>query len=64
MSQSLASIDYIIIAVYMLGVLFVGSYFSRYVHSAGDLFLGGRSLPFSKNSRWWSTISRATAGLK
>ncbi len=46
MSQSLASIDYIIIAVYMLGVLFVGSYFSRYVHSAGDLFLGGRSLPF------------------
>lgn len=44
--NQLASIDYVIIAVYMCGVLFVGSYFARYVSSAGDLFLGGRSLPF------------------
>ena len=44
--QGLANIDYIIIAVYMAGVMFVGMYFARYVRSAGDLFLGGRSLPF------------------
>ena len=44
--DGLANIDYVIIIVYMAGVLFVGSYFARYVHSAGDLFLGGRSLPF------------------
>lgn len=46
MNQQLASIDYVIIAVYMAGVLLVGSYFARYVKSSGDLFLGGRSLPF------------------
>lgn len=44
--HELASIDYLIIAVYMAGVLFVGSYFSKYVGSTGDLFLAGRSLPF------------------
>ena len=44
--NQLASIDYIIICVYMVGVLFVGSYFAKYVSSAGDLFLAGRSLPF------------------
>ena len=44
--SELAIIDYAIIVVYMGGVLFVGSYFARYVSSAGDLFLGGRSLPF------------------
>ncbi len=44
--QQLANLDYVIIAVYMIGVLFVGTYFARYVSSAGDLFLGGRSLPF------------------
>ena len=44
--HDLASIDYAVIAVYMAGVLFIGSYFAKYVHSAGDLFLAGRSLPF------------------
>jgi len=44
--NSLAPIDYVIIIAYMAGVLCVGSYFGRYVHSAGDLFLAGRSLPF------------------
>ena len=42
----LASIDYVIIGVYLIGVLAVGSYFAKYVSSAGDLFLAGRSLPF------------------
>ena len=44
--HQLASIDYVIIGVYMVGVLFVGTYFAKYVHSTGDLFLAGRSLPF------------------
>lgn len=44
--HDLASIDYVIIGVYMLGVLCVGSYFAKYVNSTGDLFLAGRSLPF------------------
>ncbi|MCA9216053.1 MAG: sodium/solute symporter [Planctomycetales bacterium] len=42
----LAPIDYVIIVVYMAGVLFIGSYFGKYVSSTGDLFLAGRSLPF------------------
>ena len=45
-SEGLAAIDYVIVGVYMAGVLFVGSYFAKYVHTAGDLFLAGRSLPF------------------
>lgn len=44
--SDLASIDYIIISVYMAGVLFLGSYFAKYVSTTGDLFLAGRSLPF------------------
>jgi len=44
--NELAVIDYVIIVVYMAGVLFIGSYFGRYVKSSGDLFLAGRSLPF------------------
>ena len=44
--HELASIDYVIIAFYMAGVLFVGSYFRKHVRSTGDLFLAGRSLPF------------------
>jgi SSS family solute:Na+ symporter len=45
-AEGLATIDYVIISVYMAGVLFVGVYFSKFVHSASDLFLAGRSLPF------------------
>jgi SSS family solute:Na+ symporter len=43
---SLAMIDYIIILVYMVGVLGIGTYFGKYVHSAGDFFLAGKALPF------------------
>lgn len=46
MINSLATIDYVIIVVYMAGVLFIGSYFGKFVSSTGDLFLAGRSLPF------------------
>lgn len=44
--DKLAWIDLVIIAVYMVGVLCVGTYVARYVNSAGDLFLAGRSLSF------------------
>ncbi|MCA9232245.1 MAG: sodium/solute symporter [Planctomycetales bacterium] len=42
----LQSIDYLIIGTYMLGVLSIGSYFAKYIHSTGDFFLAGRALPF------------------
>nr|WP_313980941.1 sodium/solute symporter [Iodidimonas nitroreducens] len=41
--QSMNSIDYSIIAVYLVGLLFLGFYF-RQQSSRGDYFLGGRSL--------------------
>ncbi len=43
---ALASIDYLIVIAYMVGVLAIGTFFGKYVHSAGDFFLGGKSLPF------------------
>lgn len=44
--SSLAGIDYVIVVTYMLGVLLIGTYFGKYVRSAGDFFLAGKSLPF------------------
>jgi SSS family solute:Na+ symporter len=44
--KQIASIDLAIIIAYMLGMMIVGGYFARYVHSSGDLFLAGRALPF------------------
>ncbi len=46
LAGNLAVIDYIIIGVYMAGVLYLGSYFAKYIHTSGDFFLAGRSLPF------------------
>ena len=43
---TLSSIDALILVVYMLGVLAIGAFFSKYVHSAGDFFLAGKTLPF------------------
>jgi SSS family solute:Na+ symporter len=45
-SADIHAIDYLILGMYMLGVLLIGTYFGRYIHSAGDLFLAGRALPF------------------
>jgi SSS family solute:Na+ symporter len=42
----MASIDYVIVIAYILGTVLIGSYFGRYIHSAGDFFLAGRALPF------------------
>lgn len=43
---ALAAIDSLIIIFYMAGSLALGTYFSRYVKTGGDLFTAGRSLPF------------------
>lgn len=43
-----ASIDYVVILVYVLGVLAVGMYLSRYIRSGRDFFLAGKRLP------WWA----------
>ncbi|MBY0588395.1 sodium/solute symporter [bacterium] len=45
-TSSLHPIDYAIIAVYVVGTLLIGSYYSRHVSSAGDLLLAGKALPF------------------
>ncbi len=45
-TSTLAAIDYVIVVAYMVGMLAVGLYFAKYVHSTGDLLLAGRSLPF------------------
>lgn len=43
---TLQSIDWLIIATYLFGTLFIGSYYGKYVQRAGDLFLAGKGLPF------------------
>lgn len=45
-SGALESIDYVIVIAYMLGVLAIGTFFGKYVHTAGDFFIGGKALPF------------------
>jgi SSS family solute:Na+ symporter len=39
-------IDVVIIVTYMVGALMLGAYCTRYVGSAGDFFVSGKSLPF------------------
>jgi SSS family solute:Na+ symporter len=43
---TLAVIDWVIVLTYIVGMQLVGLFYARYVHSAGDLFLAGRTLPF------------------
>ncbi|MBN2595005.1 MAG: sodium/solute symporter [Sedimentisphaerales bacterium] len=42
----LNNIDYFIVIAYLIGLLFLGLYFRKFVHSSTDFFLGGRMLPF------------------
>ncbi|NQV31574.1 MAG: sodium/solute symporter [Phycisphaeraceae bacterium] len=42
----LSGIDYFIVIAYLVGILLLGIYFRRFVHSSKDFFLGGRMLPF------------------
>ena len=45
-ASQLANIDVIIVVIYMIGVLILGTFFARYIKSAGDFFVAGRALPF------------------
>ncbi len=44
--SGLHAIDIAIIGIYMLGTLALGTYFGKYVKSAGDFFVAGKALPF------------------
>ena len=44
--HGLASIDITIVIMYMFGVFVLGTFFGKYVKSAGDFFVASRSLPF------------------
>ncbi len=45
-ATGLANIDIVIIAIYMVGVFILGTFFMRYVKNAGDFFIAGKALPF------------------
>jgi SSS family solute:Na+ symporter len=42
----LTGIDYFVVISYLIGMLLLGLYFRKFVHSSTDFFLGGRMLPF------------------
>ncbi len=42
----LDGIDYAVVIAYLAGIMLLGLYFKRFVHSSKDYFLAGRSLPF------------------
>jgi len=46
LAQSLAGIDVTIVIMYMIGVFVLGTFFGKYVKSAGDFFVASRALPF------------------
>jgi Na+/proline symporter len=46
LADGLATIDYLIVIMYMMGVLILGVFFARYIKTGGDFFIGGRALPF------------------
>ncbi len=45
---NLATLDYVMLAVYLLGTMALGVYIGRRLKTGSDLFLAGRSLP------WWA----------
>ncbi len=44
--MSLSGIDYVIVLVYLGGVLFLGFFFKKFIHNQEDYFLGGKTFPF------------------
>jgi SSS family solute:Na+ symporter len=42
----LQGIDYFVVIAYLAGIMALGLYFRRFVHSSGDFFLAGKTLPF------------------
>jgi SSS family solute:Na+ symporter len=48
MAQTLSTIDYVILIVYLVATLALGLYIGRGIRTGKDFFLGGRRLP------WWA----------
>jgi len=46
--MALARIDLIIIFLYMIGIMVLGTYYARYVQSSEDFYVSGKMLP------WWA----------
>ncbi|MBN2088783.1 sodium/solute symporter [candidate division KSB1 bacterium] len=44
--MALSGIDYVIVLVYLFGILLLGFFFKKFVHSQEDFFLGGKNFPF------------------
>ncbi|MEK7992704.1 MAG: sodium/solute symporter, partial [Planctomycetota bacterium] len=42
----LSGIDYFVVIMYLVGIMVLGLYFARFVRSADDFFLSGKTLPF------------------
>ncbi len=42
----LSGIDYFVVLSYLVGIMFLGIYFKKFVHSSSEFFLAGRTLPF------------------
>lgn len=42
----IAGIDYVIVIAYLGGILLLGIYFRKFVHTSQDYFLGGKLMPF------------------
>ena len=42
----LSGIDYFVVVAYLVGIMLLGLYFRKFVHSSQDFFLAGRTLPF------------------
>ncbi|MEW6303901.1 MAG: sodium/solute symporter, partial [Verrucomicrobiota bacterium] len=48
MSANLALVDYVVLAAYLAGTLWIGFKVGRKIHTGKDFFLAGRTLP------WWA----------
>ena len=44
--MALLGIDYVVVIMYLVGILALGFFFKKFVHSSQDYFLGGKMLPF------------------
>jgi len=42
----LSGIDYFVVIAYLVGIMVLGLYFRKFIHSSQDFFLAGKTLPF------------------
>lgn len=42
----ISGIDYLVVIVYLVGIMLFGLYFARFIHTSEDYFLAGKTLPF------------------